>query len=97
MSVRPGEWPHWSATPCNIWRGPLTPSGYGPHRKSYAAIMGPIPEGLTLDHLCRVKACQNPLHMEPVTRRENIRREHMARRGGIKTGRGWPSWDGTVA
>jgi hypothetical protein len=36
--------------------------------------VGPIPDGLTIDHLCRTPACVNPEHMEPVTMAENIRR-----------------------
>jgi hypothetical protein len=44
------------------------------HRASYEAHVGPIPEGLELDHLCRNAACCNPSHLEPVTRQENVRR-----------------------
>lgn len=44
------------------------------HRVVYEAWVGPIPEGLTLDHLCRVRCCVNPLHLEPVTRGENVLR-----------------------
>ena len=44
------------------------------HRAVYKALVGPIPEGLTIDHLCRVTSCVNPAHMEPVTLRENILR-----------------------
>lgn len=40
---------------------------YGAHRVSYEAFVGPIPDGLHLDHLCRVRECVNPLHLEPVT------------------------------
>jgi hypothetical protein len=63
---------------CWIWTGPLDRDGYGKmsmgtgaHRKFYEHYVGPIPAGLTIDHLCRVKACVNPAHMEPVTAREN--------------------------
>ena len=44
------------------------------HRWAYGYLVGPIPEGLVIDHLCRVRHCVNPDHMEPVTLRENILR-----------------------
>jgi hypothetical protein len=44
------------------------------HRLAYEMLVGPIPEGLTIDHLCRVHACVNPRHMEPVTQGENVLR-----------------------
>lgn len=44
------------------------------HRVVYEQMRGPIPDGLTLDHLCRNRSCVNPWHMEPVTLKENILR-----------------------
>lgn len=46
------------------------------HRIVYELLRGPIPEGLEPDHLCLIRSCVNPDHLEPVTRLENIRRSH---------------------
>lgn len=64
-----------------MWKGTTLKGGYGQikvngkrlmaHRFFYELLKEPIPEGLTLDHLCRVTACVNPAHLEPVTGREN--------------------------
>lgn len=69
---------------CWPWRGSVGTHGYGQHmintknrrahRVAYELVFGPIPSGLTLDHLCRNKRCVNPAHLEPVTVQENIRR-----------------------
>ena len=69
---------------CWLWAGPCYSNGYGDlrknkwhmlaHRWSYEHFIGPIPEGLDLDHLCRVRSCVNPAHLEPVTRRINLLR-----------------------
>ena len=77
-------------TGCWLWQGALTYNGYGKlwwekccrraHRASYEAFMGPIPDGLQLDHTCRVRACVNPEHLEPVTCAENIRRSPLVGR-----------------
>lgn len=53
---------------------------YG-HRWAYTHFVGPIPDGLELDHLCRNRGCVNPEHLEPVTRSVNLRRgEHLSGR-----------------
>lgn len=46
------------------------------HRVGYELLVGPIPEGLVLDHLCRVRRCVNPAHLEPVTQSENMVRSN---------------------
>ena len=78
-----------SANGCWEWTGQLNPSGYGQviiypargvretwftHRLSYTLTHGPIPDGLTIDHLCRNPPCCNPAHLEAVTQRENTLR-----------------------
>lgn len=73
-----------SPSGCWDWVGAKKPSGYGQfrfhaanwnaHRAAYVLIVAPIPEGMTLDHLCRNKGCVNPAHLEPVTQAENTRR-----------------------
>lgn len=72
------------ANGCWLWQRALSSHGYGSmiiarkqfraHRLAYEAYRGPIPAGLVLDHLCRVKQCCNPEHLEAVTQRENTRR-----------------------
>lgn len=44
------------------------------HRVAYAHLVGPIPDGMQLDHLCRNRTCVNPDHLEPVSAQENVRR-----------------------
>jgi hypothetical protein len=72
------------STPCWISKRAVTEAGYTricwqrrwyyTHRLAYELFVGPIPEGLQLDHLCRQRACCNPAHLEPVTSRENTLR-----------------------
>ena len=70
---------------CWVWMGKhLVGNGYGRisvnrkhkmvHRLAYEVFNGPIPEGLFIDHLCRVPSCINPAHLEVVTHRENTMR-----------------------
>jgi hypothetical protein len=91
---------------CWRWTGSVNAHGYGVirpngsdrvvrvHRVAYELFVGPIPEGLTLDHLCHSRdpdcpggpcvhrRCVNPAHLEPVTRSENVRRGHTRLRIG---------------
>lgn len=74
---------------CWIWNGSRYTNGYGSfyfnggpkpaHRVAYTLLRGPIPDGMTIDHLCRTPLCVNPSHMEIVTRAENARRAHESR------------------
>lgn len=90
--------------PCWLWPGALTGTGYGKakpgpeggtwtvHRVTYEHMVGPIPDGLDLDHTCHTadcpepepcshRRCANPAHLEPVTRRTNLGRGKHNHRG----------------
>ena len=69
---------------CWEWTGACTAAGYGVirinyvnhylHRLMWETLVGPIPDGLEIDHLCRNRKCCNPDHLDTVDRRENLRR-----------------------
>jgi HNH endonuclease len=69
---------------CWLWGGVTNAAGYGQfsvenkhryaHRVSRSTLVGPIPDGFYIDHLCRTPHCVNPAHLEPVTPRENVLR-----------------------
>lgn len=75
---------------CWLWTGVLSTTGYGQigahserdgkwrprnaYRFAFEILVGAVPVGLELDHLCRVRSCVNPGHMEPVTHAENMAR-----------------------
>jgi len=84
-----------STASCCLWTGHRNRDGYGQfkvtvevghyrtvraHRWAWEATHGPVPAGLTLDHLCGQTACVRPDHLEPCTNAENLRRRHARRR-----------------
>lgn len=72
---------------CWLWTGPVDVNGYGhvnvgsttttAHRAVFRGLVGDIPIGLELDHLCRVRHCVNPDHLQPVTHAENVQRRRI--------------------
>lgn len=73
-----------SMGPCWIWTGHMNSKGYAHYhgqasRKVWTELVGTIPDGLQLDHLCLVVACVRPEHLEPVTPAENMRRQALNR------------------
>jgi hypothetical protein len=104
MTKRCGFWEKVQKTDtCWLWIRCLTGKGYGcvsiggrrflAHRVAYEQLIGPIPDGLTLDHVvCQNKRCVNPAHVEPVTRSENSKRYHAltttCRKGHLLTRKG---------
>lgn len=78
---RDGHWIWTGATAKGYgmaWSGQTTEAGHylpeGAHRAMYRMLVGEIPAGMQIDHLCRTPLCVNPAHLEPVTPRENVRR-----------------------
>lgn len=67
---------------CWLWKASVNNQGYGrfsvesraqyAHRVAFVLFRGPVPDGLVIDHLCRVRRCVNPAHLRAVTQRENI-------------------------
>lgn len=78
---------HAGESGCLEWQG-ATSAGYGHirrdgraqlvHRYIYEQVIGPIPDGMQIDHLCRNRLCVNIEHLEPVTQAENLRRQGAA-------------------
>lgn len=82
-------------TGCWLWLGVLSEDGYPKmvvkgrrvfaHRVAYSEMVGAIPDGMQLDHLCRTRCCVNPDHLEPVTQQENIARGRAGEHNRSKT------------
>ena len=80
-----------SRTGCWKWIGKVGKDHYGrttegqlAYQVVYAAEVGAVPEGLQLDHQCRLRQCVSPVHLEPVSKRENERRKQMRHRVKIR-------------
>lgn len=88
---------------CWLWTAAIDDKGYGSftkpgerqkrlkaHRFAYEMLRGPIPAGLELDHLCRVRNCVNPDHLEPVTHAVNMQRSpHLPTAGNPGPAAAW--------
>jgi len=100
MSERPRwvEEDRGHASPCWIWQRYIQQHGYGvawvkgegrkvvAHRVVYEELVGPVPSGMELDHLCEVRCCVNPAHLRPASHRENtLRGNGVASRNIMKT------------
>lgn len=91
---------------CWTWTGSTHPLGYGycsiriegevhtvrAHRLAWMLAVGPIPDGLSVDHLCENKICCNPDHLEPVTHQENVRRSVVSRFGSLRPCGTWSAY-----
>jgi HNH endonuclease len=84
MSLPANFWAKTAQTNCIVWQGAQNTKGYGcfavdrvshlAHRLAWEDTHGPIPDGMTIDHTCRVRSCVNVAHLELVTNQENMRR-----------------------
>lgn len=79
-------WP-WTASHCAGGYGQFHLDGRMAmaHQVAYEAVIGPVPAGLEIDHLCKVRDCCNPYHLEPVTHEENIERSDVGIVNASKT------------
>ncbi|WP_063750263.1 HNH endonuclease signature motif containing protein [Kitasatospora cheerisanensis] len=85
---------------CWLWKGHKNAEGYAwthaaghhrlVHRFSYEALVGPIPVGFQIDHLCKVRHCVNPAHLEAVTPKVNVQRSTSANRRKTHCPQGHP-------
>ncbi|MGN6656407.1 MAG: HNH endonuclease [Rhodanobacter sp.] len=101
-----------SPSECWEWTGPKQPRGYGTftvagsgtllaHRVSYELAVGPIPDGMFIDHMCHNRACVNPAHLHVVTRKQNnenlvIRSDNKSGVRGVCWNKKLSKWKGSV-